>query len=128
MYHCKGVWLEETHHALSLIIDLNFKSLPLQISEVFFLPYCHPNLSKYLALIVHDVLKPLRDVIHQSWKIGKAIRPIFAEPVTFIVTVHAKSFHVHLNIDTPATVGPATCTKHGWPFKYPYRVLTMALK
>ena len=47
---------------------------------------------------------------------------------SFIVTLHVISICVHflaLIIDTPATFGSATPTKHGWPLQYPYKVLAM---
>ena len=40
---------------------------------------------------------------------------------SFIITVHVISIRVHFSaliIDTPATFGLATPTKHGWPLIY----------
>ena len=47
---------------------------------------------------------------------------------SIIVTPHVISICVHFSaliIDSPATFGPATPTKHGWPLQYPYSVLAM---
>ena len=47
---------------------------------------------------------------------------------SFIVTPHVISIRVHFSaliIDTPATFGPATPTKYGWPLQYPNRVFAM---
>ena len=47
---------------------------------------------------------------------------------SFIITPHVISIRVPLIIDTLATFGPTTPTKHGWPLQYPYRVLAMTPK
>ena len=45
------------------------------------------SLTYYYCLMRYegDSLKTCRDMIHQSWEFGKAIRPLFAEPVTYLV-------------------------------------------
>ena len=50
---------------------------------------------------------------------------------SFIVTPHVILIRVHFSaliIDTPATLGPTTPTKHGWPFQFLYRALAMTPK
>ena len=47
---------------------------------------------------------------------------------SFIITLHVISIRVHFSasiIDTLATLGRTTPTKHEWPLQYPYRVLAM---
>ena len=52
----------------------------LKLGPNIFLTY-HYCVVKYEG----DSLKTWRDINHQSWEFGKAIRPLFVEPVTYYV-------------------------------------------
>jgi len=80
-----------------------------------FRSYFAPLSSKYQAVAVYDVIQHCFHYMFKNMRYGK---------LSFIITILVMSVHVHFS-DISATFGLATPTKHGCPFQYPYRALTM---
>ena len=97
---------------------MNFRNFvhfaPIPIFWIFLL---HRHLNFWLSLYM------------TSFNIISATRLKFEDGnSSFIVTLHVISICVHFSasiINTLATFGPATPTKHEWSLQYPYRVLAM---
>ena len=101
-----------------LRININFRNLA--EFPKFFLLLCHPNLSKYLALAVYDIVQ---HCFHCTFKNAWYVNSFYYHRACNINLCTFLSFNYRHR--TLATFGPATPTEHGWPLQYPYRVLAM---